>query len=87
MVDHFLLLQGLATVGLTEQDIDFQGVNGLKLKDKWKGGPQTYLGLTVAGFPNLFLLYGPNTNQGGNSIVYVLEAGARLVASAVRRAD
>ena len=44
-----------------------------------------YLGVAVSGFPNFFMLYGPNTNQGGNSIVYILEAGARLVASAVSR--
>ena len=41
--------------------------------------------MAVNGFPNFFMLYGPNTNQGGNSIVYVLEAGARLVASALTR--
>jgi hypothetical protein len=39
----------------------------------------------VSGFPNFFMLYGPNTNQGANSIIYILEAGARLVASAVSR--
>ena len=35
--------------------------------------PQAYLGITVAGFPNFFMLYGPNTNLGGNSIIYMLE--------------
>src|SRR5262249_26987464 len=47
--------------------------------------PSAYLGVAVSGFPNFFMLYGPNTNQGGNSIVFILEAGARLVAAAVRR--
>lgn len=42
-------------------------------------------GVAVSGFPNFFMLYGPNTNQGGNSIVYILESAARLVASAVSR--
>ena len=44
-----------------------------------------YLGVAVSGFPNFFMLYGPNTNQGANSIIYILEAGARMVASAVSR--
>ncbi len=41
--------------------IDIVGKNGLKLKDKWANGPKTYLGLTVAGFPNLFTVTGPQS--------------------------
>ena len=40
--------------------IDITGLDGLKLKDKWKGGPRTYLGMQIAGFPNLFTLVGPH---------------------------
>jgi hypothetical protein len=40
--------------------------------------------MAVPGFPNLFMAYGPNTNQGGNSILLILEAQARFVAEAVR---
>jgi cation diffusion facilitator CzcD-associated flavoprotein CzcO len=46
--------------------IDFQGRGGEKLKDKWAHGPVSYLGLSIAGFPNMFTLYGPPgpfTNQ------------------------
>jgi cation diffusion facilitator CzcD-associated flavoprotein CzcO len=39
--------------------------NGASLREKWAGDPRAYLGVTVPGFPNLFLLYGPNTNGGG----------------------
>ena len=39
----------------------------------WEGGPRAHLGMAVAGMPNLFLLYGPNTNLGHNSIVFMLE--------------
>jgi len=45
--------------------------------------PRAYHGLAVPGFPNLFLLYGPNTNQGGNSILLILEAQAHWVAAAL----
>ena len=65
--------------------IDVIGSGGERLHDRWGTDPSAYLGVAVAGFPNFFMLYGPNTNQGGNSIVYMLEAGARLVASAVSR--
>ena len=41
--------------------VDIQGRNGLALKDKWGHGPQTYLGLTTVGFPNLFLITGPGS--------------------------
>ena len=61
------------------------GIGGESLHDRWGLDPQAYLGVAVSGFPNFFMLYGPNTNQGANSIIYILEAGARLVASAVSR--
>jgi len=44
--------------------IDFRGVDGLRLKDKWKAGPQTYLGVMVEGFPNMMMLMGPHTALG-----------------------
>jgi cation diffusion facilitator CzcD-associated flavoprotein CzcO len=65
--------------------IEVIGRDGESLHERWGDDPSAYLGVAVSGFPNFFMLYGPNTNQGGNSIVYILEAGARLVASAVSR--
>ncbi len=44
--------------------IDLRGVDGLTLKEKWKGGPQTYLGVLVEGFPNMMMLMGPHTALG-----------------------
>jgi len=44
--------------------IDVKGKNGLDIHDAWSDGPQAYLGISAHGFPNLFMLYGPNTNQG-----------------------
>jgi cation diffusion facilitator CzcD-associated flavoprotein CzcO/acetyl esterase/lipase len=49
------------------------GRGGVELNQAWRGGAMAYLGMTVPGFPNLFMLYGPNTNLGHNSIVYMLE--------------
>ena len=50
------------------------GRAGIDLNSAWQGGAQAYLGLSVPGFPNFFMLYGPNTNLGHNSIVYMLES-------------
>ena len=48
-------------------------------------GAEAHLGITVAGFPNLFLLYGPNTNLGHNSIVFMLERQVAHALTLVRR--
>ena len=49
------------------------GTGGRTLREAWADGPEAYLGIMVAGFPNMFLLYGPNTNLGHNSISYMIE--------------
>jgi cyclohexanone monooxygenase len=64
--------------------IDVVGVGGRRLHDDWSEVAHAYMGLTVAGYPNFFMLYGPNTNQGGNSIIVILEAQSRYVLSALR---
>jgi len=48
--------------------------HGQLLSDVWNGSPQAYLGTVVSGFPNLFMLYGPNLNLGHSSIVDMLES-------------
>ncbi len=50
------------------------GRGGVSLKDAWGGSPKAYAGTTVAGFPNFFMLLGPNTGLGHNSVVYMTEA-------------
>jgi cation diffusion facilitator CzcD-associated flavoprotein CzcO len=64
--------------------IEVVGRDGTELNDAWRAGAEAHLGITVAGFPNLFLMYGPNTNLGHNSIIFMLECQARYVAQAVR---
>lgn len=60
------------------------GPGARALADAWSVKPEAYLGMTVAGFPNLFLLYGPNTNLAHNSIVYMLESQYRYLLNALR---
>jgi cation diffusion facilitator CzcD-associated flavoprotein CzcO len=61
--------------------IDFRGVDGIRLKDKWKHGPQTYLGILVEGFPNMMMLMGPHTALGNipRSIEYSVDWVSRLI--------
>jgi cation diffusion facilitator CzcD-associated flavoprotein CzcO len=50
------------------------GRNGQTLDDRWGDSPEAYLGMSVDGFPNMFIIYGPNTNLNHNSIVTMMEA-------------
>ena len=59
------------------------GLCGADLNAAWRDGAEAYLGMTVSGFPNFFMMYGPNTNIAG-SIVFMLESQARYIVSAVR---
>jgi cation diffusion facilitator CzcD-associated flavoprotein CzcO len=59
------------------------GRNGAALDDAWRGGAEAYLGIAVSGFPNFFMLYGPNTNLGHNSIIFMLEAQIAYVMDAI----
>jgi cation diffusion facilitator CzcD-associated flavoprotein CzcO len=52
----------------------FVGRDNRTLDDVWKGSPEAYLGTTVHGFPNLFLLVGPNTGLGHSSIIFMIES-------------
>jgi cation diffusion facilitator CzcD-associated flavoprotein CzcO len=65
--------------------IEITGAGGERLADRWAGGAHAYLGMHVPGFPNLLVSYGPNTNLGGGSIIYMLEAQARHMRQVVDR--
>jgi cation diffusion facilitator CzcD-associated flavoprotein CzcO len=52
---------------------------GRRLSEQWQGSPQAYLGTTVQGLPNLFLLIGPNTGLGHNSIIFMIETQVHYV--------
>jgi cation diffusion facilitator CzcD-associated flavoprotein CzcO len=59
------------------------GEGGRTLAQAWAGRPRAYLGMSVPGFPNFFLLYGPNTGGGTGSVIYTIEAGMSHVTSAL----
>lgn len=70
-VDTLLLATGFDTQRYASV-IDLEGRQGRSIREAWSQGPEAHFGVTTSGFPNLFMLYGPNTN-GGNSIILMLE--------------
>jgi cation diffusion facilitator CzcD-associated flavoprotein CzcO len=67
--------------------IRITGRDGADLHTQWQHGAEAYLGLTVNGFPNLFMLFGPNTNSITNSIVFLLERQARYLRRGVEELE
>jgi cation diffusion facilitator CzcD-associated flavoprotein CzcO len=73
--DIIIYATGFDAITGSFDKIDFRGVGGAKLRDKWKSGPETYLGLMVQGFPNMIMVMGPHTALGNipRSIEYSVD--------------
>ena len=65
--------------------IEVTGRNGVRLDDAWSDGAQAYLGITTSGFPNLFMLYGPNTNLGHGTIIFMIECQIRYIRKCIQK--
>ncbi|WP_440064407.1 flavin-containing monooxygenase [Streptosporangium sp. OZ121] len=76
--DVIVYATGFETSGFLAP-VQVTGRGGRQLAKEWKDGAEAYLGIAVPRFPNLFLLYGPNTNLGHNSIVFMIECQVRYV--------
>lgn len=63
--------------------MEIVGAGGRTLREEWAGGAHAHLGISVPGFPSLFLMYGPNTNTSGGSIVFYEEAQAAYIRQAL----
>ena len=83
-VDTIVLATGFETTKYLSA-IDVRGRDGRALEDAWSEGAQAYLGITTSGFPNLFMLYGPNTNNG--SILYMLECQVAYIVRQLQRME
>jgi cation diffusion facilitator CzcD-associated flavoprotein CzcO len=59
--------------------IDIVGRDGVRLQERWREGASAYFGMAVPEFPNMFLLYGPTTNLGHNSVVYMIESQVKYI--------
>jgi cation diffusion facilitator CzcD-associated flavoprotein CzcO len=87
--DVLVLATGFKSHGFVAP-MEVVGADGRRLAEEWAQVARAYLGMSVPGFPNLFLLYGPNTNGGTGSVIYTIEAAMAHVVAALHelaRAD
>jgi cation diffusion facilitator CzcD-associated flavoprotein CzcO len=80
--DVLVLATGFETHGFVAP-MEVVGEDGRTLAEEWADVPRAYLGMSVPGFPNMFLLYGPNTNGGTGSVIYTIESGVGHVIAAL----
>jgi cation diffusion facilitator CzcD-associated flavoprotein CzcO len=83
-VDAIILATGFASTEFLAP-MAIRGLGGTDLNETWRDGAEAYLGLAVSGFPNMFILYGPNTNLGAGSVIDILESQIEHVVEAVGR--
>lgn len=86
-VDAIVLATGFDALTGALGKIDIVGRGGESLRDNWKDGPRTYLGLGVDGFPNMFILSGPGSPSVLANMVLHAEAHVNWVADAIRHLD
>lgn len=84
--DAIVLATGFASHDFVAP-MEIHGRDGRSLREEWGEVPRAYLGLSVPDFPNMFLLYGPNTNGGSGSVIFTIEAGVGHVLAALRELD
>ncbi|BBM84228.1 flavin-containing monooxygenase [Candidatus Uabimicrobium amorphum] len=66
-------------------NFDIVGLDGKKLQDVWQSRPISYFGITVSGFPNFFMLLGPNTGLGHNSIIFMIESQVNYILQCMKK--
>jgi cation diffusion facilitator CzcD-associated flavoprotein CzcO len=84
--DVIVFATGFKTHGFVAP-MEIAGAGGRTLAEAWDPLPRAYLGLAVPDFPNLFLIYGPNTNGGTGSVISTIEAGVGHVLAALDALD
>jgi cation diffusion facilitator CzcD-associated flavoprotein CzcO len=84
--DAIVLATGFKTHGFVAP-MEIVGTGGTTLAEEWGDVPRAYLGLSVPRFPNMFLLYGPNTNGGTGSVISTIESAMAHVLAALETLD
>jgi len=82
--DVLILATGFETTSFLAP-MEIVGLGGRSLQREWKDGANAYLGISVSGFPNFFMMYGPNTNLGHNSIVFMIECQTAYILDSIRK--
>lgn len=82
-VDALILATGFQAAEEVSR-FEVKGRNGIDLNEAWKNGAEAYLGTTVSGFPNMFLVVGPNTGLGHSSMILMIEAQVKLIMESIK---
>ena len=82
-VDAVILATGFQAAEEVSR-FEVKGRNGIDLNEAWKNGAEAYLGTTVSGFPNMFLVVGPNTGLGHSSMILMIEAQVKLIMESIK---
>ena len=85
-VDALIFSTGFQVTEMPSSKLVRNG-DGQTLRESWAGSPQAHKGTTIHGFPNLFLMLGPNTGLGHSSMVYMLESQISYFLDALRSMD
>jgi cyclohexanone monooxygenase len=83
-LDMIVLATGFDAMTGALLKIDIRGLGGTALKDKWAHGPRTYLGLAIAGFPNLFTITGPGSPSVLSNMVHSIETHADWITACIK---
>ena len=86
-VDVIVYATGFDAMTGSFNRIDIRGRDGQRLADKWAAGPRTYLGLTSAGFPNLFMITGPGSPSVLSNMPISIEQHVEMIADIVAHLD
>jgi cation diffusion facilitator CzcD-associated flavoprotein CzcO len=81
-VEAIIFGTGFNTLGLPLTDSIYDA-DGVTMADRWAGNPSAYLGTAVAGYPNCYLIHGPNIGTGHNSVLQMFESQANYITAAV----
>jgi cation diffusion facilitator CzcD-associated flavoprotein CzcO len=84
-VDAIIFGTGFHTARLPLTD-QIYGADGHTMAEAWDGNPTAYLGTSVSGFPNCYLIHGPNIGSGHNSVIYMIESQVNYIVAAVEYA-
>ena len=82
-IDDLVFATGFDAMTGAARDIDIVGETGARLNDKWSAGPQTYLGLMVAGFPNMYLITGPQSPGVKSQMILSIEYHVEMIAAMI----
>lgn len=85
-LDALVVATGFEATDLPIADV-IHGQGGVKLSDSWEAGGQAFACTTVSGFPNLFMMLGPNTGLGAGSMIYMVETQAAYIQEALAHID